>query len=101
MKIEIQQYGIKVVREPNDRKFYGNAAGESNFLYAVKKALQKLGYDVIKKRMYKDGHMVSDMQQYIRTRDKKTAWFNDHWAICGLNDDFNEGEAFLRKAEIN
>jgi hypothetical protein len=51
--------------------------------------------------MYKDGHMVSDMQQYIRTRDKKTAWYNDHWAICGLNDDFNEGETFLRKAEIN
>ena len=100
MKLTFSKFALSVVRESGDPKYYGDVGGkgESLFLYAVKKAMIKLGYDVIKKRMYKDGHLVDDLQQYIRTRDGESAWYNDHWAIRGLNDDFNAGEAILRKA---
>jgi hypothetical protein len=37
----------------------------SLFLYALKNKLNELGFDVIKKRMYKGGDMVIEMQQYI------------------------------------
>ena len=60
-----------------------------------------MGYDLIKKRMWKDGHMVDDRQQYIRAR-KKTGdperdimiW-NTFFQIRGANEDFNRGEVFL------
>lgn len=93
-----------VVREAGDPKFYGTAGakGESNFLYWLKTILNSEGRDLIKKRMWKDGHMVDDLQQYLRTRKltpggMNTALYNDHWAISGLNDDWNtEGKAILR-----
>ena len=97
MKLVFETNCLRVIKEKGDPKYYGTrmAQGESLLLYAIKKAMAKLGYDVIKKRMWKDGHLVDDLQQYIRTKDGKTAWYNDHWAICGLNDDFNDGEAVL------
>ena len=95
---------IIVTREEGDPKFYGvvNAAGESKFLYWLKDILNKdFGFDLIKKRMWKDGHLVDDMQQYLRTRSEKSKGpkvmiTNDHWAINGLEEDFNKGEAILR-----
>jgi len=91
-----------VERGPTDPKFYGivNAAGESRFLYHLKNHLNKQGYDLIKKRMHKDGHLGDKMQQYLRTRSKKSKFphiclYNNHWAINGLDEDFNKGEAVL------
>jgi len=100
MKLEFDTNCLRVIREPGDPKYYGILAGkgESHLLYAIKKMMIKSGYDVIKKRMWKDGNLVDALQQYIRTRDGKTCWFNDHWAICGLDEDFNNGSATLRKA---
>ncbi len=92
---------LTVVREPGDPKFYGNAnaAGESKFLHWLKGILNSEGRDLIKKRMYKDGHMVDDMQQYLRSRKITNgeiyALYNNHWAISGLNEDFNKGSAVL------
>ena len=98
---------LTVIREPGDPKFYGtaNGAGESKFLYWIKTILNSEGRDLIKKRMCKDGHLVDDMQQYIRVRKiepngNTLALYNDHWAICGLNDDFNEGKAVLSIARL-
>jgi hypothetical protein len=100
---------VVVTREITDPKFYGtgNAAGESTLLYHVAKKMRAMGFDLIKKRMHKDGHLVDDMQQYLRVRkpkkdcpDKNFCLYNDHWAICGLNDDFNKGQAFLSAAPI-
>ena len=61
-----------IEREPGDPKFYGvrNAAGESNLFHALKTKLNEMGFDMIKKRMWKDGHLVDDSQQYIRSRSK-------------------------------
>ena len=117
MKIEIDGLRLTVIREPKDPRFYGlkNAAGESQFLYHLKKWWnEKVGtfenplYNckLIKKRMGKDGHMVDEMQQYLRSAkpvkvdddgDKLyLAIHNTHWAINGLNDDFNEGKAVIQ-----
>ena len=95
---------ITVKREDGDPKSYGvaNAAGESNFLHWLKSILnEQYGYDLIKKRMSHDGHLVDDMQQYLRTRSPKSAGpmvaiYNHRWAIEGLEQPWNElGEVTL------
>lgn len=102
MKIEFKNNCLSVIREANDPKYYGvrNGAGESNLLHAIKNELNKQGYDLIKKRMAKDGHLVDDMQQYLRTRAKGKGKadiyiYSGFWAIRGANEDFNKGEVIL------
>ena len=101
MRLVFEGNKLRVIREKGDKKYYGiiNAAGESRLLYAIAQQLKKLGYDVIKKRMWKDGHLKDDMQQYIRERKANNGsllcWYNNHWAINGLDEDFNKGEAVL------
>jgi hypothetical protein len=62
-------------------KFYS----ESTLLHHIKEALIKQGYDVIKKLMWKDGHLVSDTQHYIRTRKFKPS---DADAFCVYDGDY-------------
>jgi hypothetical protein len=46
---------------------------ESRLLYHVQKTLNQRGYDLIKKRMWRDGHMVgTEYSQYLRSRDPKS-----------------------------
>ena len=84
-----------VEREPGDPRFYGikNAAGESRLLYHVKQALAKQGYDFVKKRMWKDEYLVSEMQQYLRERKDRNgrclAIYNDMWAVLGAEEYLN------------
>tara|TARA_R100000808_G_C2154207_1_gene165032 strand:- start:5137 stop:5475 length:339 start_codon:yes stop_codon:yes gene_type:complete len=102
MKIKLRKHACVVTREKGDPKYYGtmNGAGESRLLHAIKKALNAKGYNFIKKRMYKDGHMVDDLQQYLRMKSpvkgKLLAIYNNQWAVTGANDLFNEGECVLR-----
>ncbi len=100
MKLEFKGNTLVVTREEGDKKYYGiiNGAGESNLLHAIKTELNKQGYDLIKKRMGKDGHLVDDMQQYLRTRKKGAGKadiyiYSGVWALRGINEDFNAGEA--------
>lgn len=109
MKVYFSEDGRQLVaeREPGDPKYYGTqeAKGESALLHAIQQELMAQGHDVIKKRMHKDGHLVDDMKQYLRTRrymdtDSGTPGefcaHNGHWALRGLNDDWNEtGRAVL------
>ena len=66
MKTEIIGTGeyrdIVITKEKGDPKYRdgGYADGESTLLYNLKKHLNKMGYDLIKKRMHKDGHLVDD-----------------------------------------
>lgn len=97
---------LTVIREKDDPKFYGtvNANGESNFLYWLKNLLNAQGFDLIKTRMSKDGHLVDDIQQYLRTRSKNSVkkgypnivLYNSFWAVRGLNDDWNKGKVVIR-----
>lgn len=97
MKVEIQGTRCIVTREEGDPRFSGvrEAAGESRLLYHVKNTLNEQGYDLIKKRMWKDGHMMDDKQQYLRTRcpgagKADIAIFNNSWAIRGAEEPFNK-----------
>ena len=99
MKLILNNTTLTVIREDNDPKYYGtlNGAGESKLLHAIKKELNKQGYDLIKKRMAKDGHLMDDMQQYLRTRKKGAGIadiyiYSGFWAFEGANDRFNRGE---------
>lgn len=62
---------------------------ESRLLHQVKKELQVRGFDVIKKRMWKDGHLVSDTEHYIRDRKGRfSIWFPDY-ALRFSYEDYN------------
>ena len=103
MKLEFRDSNLHVYRESTDPKYYGvmNAAGESRLLYAIKNQLNKDGWDLIKKRMHKDGHLMAEMQQYLRTRkptgnpDKDIYIYNGFWQIRGAEEDFNAGNLVL------
>lgn len=100
-----EQGVVGVKKEKGDPVFKNTAwaDAESTFLYHVKKELEKQGYNCIKKRMWKDGHMVDDRQQYIR--DRKTNWgwciYNDCWAVHDAGTEFNEhGLTYLKYREF-
>jgi hypothetical protein len=102
MILEIKENVLIVTREGTDPKYYGNrnAVGESNLLHAIKNKLNSEGYDLIKKRMWKDGHLVDDCQQYLRTRKKGAGKadiyiYSPFFAVRGANEPFNEGSVML------
>jgi len=97
--LDLEKNICTVTKESGDKKFYRSewALAESGFLHQVKLALIEQGFDVIKKRMWKDGNLVDDIQQYVRTRkwtskDASNEWaiYNSNWAIYDLGEQFNE-----------
>lgn len=72
-----------VYRQPGDPVFRPNRsksswsppgwyAAESRLLYAVQRILNGRGYDLCKRRVWRDGHMFgSDYSQYLRSRSLK------------------------------
>lgn len=102
MKIELKtgeggNWGCVVTREPGDKKYYGavNAAGESALLYAVKNILNSQGHHFIKTRMWKHGHLVDDIQQYLYDKVSGVAIWNNFFSLRGADEDFNEGKVVL------
>lgn len=67
MKIFMHGSGLKITRDIGD-KFMN----ESTLLYHVKLALNDSGFDLIKKLMWKDGHLVCDYDQYLRVRTSRS-----------------------------
>lgn len=100
MKIKFDgEFGCVVTREPGDPR----AGTESQLLHWMKKVLNEKGFDFIKKLMWKDGHMVSDDQHYLRARNVNRlkpgdiwAIWSTHWLIRGLHTDYNQGEVYFR-----
>ncbi len=96
MRVELGARSCTVTREAGDSRIAGgpvNAAGESRLLYHVKLALNRQGFDFIKKRMWRDGHLVSDSQQYLRERNQRgarvLAIYNTSWQIEGADEIYN------------
>ena len=83
MIVSIVRSSCYVYREPSDPKFRPNRSrnswsspgwygAESRLLYNVQKILNGRGYDLLKKRLWKDGHMFGcEHSQYLRSRDLK------------------------------
>lgn len=86
MKVEINRNSVIVTREATDRKIYK----ESLFYYLAAKELKKQGHDVVKKLMYKDGHMVSDNQYYIRERKWKWSAYDNYFALRFVYERYNK-----------
>lgn len=63
MKFSVALNTLTVFREQGDKRFNSG----SQFLYAVKKNLLSAGIPVIKKRMWKDGHLTADTETYLRS----------------------------------
>jgi hypothetical protein len=91
MIVELKSGSCIVTRESSDKRL----KNESALLHHVKLALIAQGYDVIKKLMWKDGHMVSDHQHYIRTRRARVgteaiAIYSSFFALRDASEDFNK-----------
>jgi hypothetical protein len=83
MIVSIVGTSCYVYREPGNSLYSPNRSklswsppgwygAESRLLYNVQKILNGRGYDLLKKRMWKDGHMFgSDHTQYLRSRNLK------------------------------
>ena len=97
MIFKIDGATLVIEREEDDPKFYG---GESRLFYRIKNNLNSMGFDLIKKRMWKDGHMVDDLQQYLRTRSCHSKSphiyiYNNNWALFGAEEEWNKGSVRL------
>lgn len=62
-----EEYLLTLIREPGEPA----VKDESQLFHRLKKVLQGMGEDVIKKLMWKDGHMVDERQHYVRSRKYK------------------------------
>jgi hypothetical protein len=77
---------IRCTRFNGSERYYT----ESAFYYAVRKKLNGLGLDVIKRRPDKDGHLTS-AEYYIRDRKGRFAWFDTQYMIRSNNNRFEDG----------
>lgn len=98
MKLIMKEHSLEVIREPGDIRCSGvvGGKGESRLLHLIKKQLNSQGFDLIKKRMWKDGHLMDDLQQYLRTRkktgdpEKDIYVYNGMWNIRGAEEYLNQ-----------
>ncbi len=67
MKLKFVDSYIECHQEQSDPRM----KNESHFFYHLKLALNKQGYDLIKKLMWKDGHMTDDLRYYLRQKKIK------------------------------
>ena len=108
MKVKLEKACCIVTKEKGDKKIregqWGSA--ESCLLYRIKNILNKQGYDLIKKRMWKDGNMVDDEQLYIRSRkvlpkNKPFCIYNQRFALeCAAEEYEKEGTVILAKVNL-
>ena len=94
-------YGVCLVeKEKEDIKYRDSewGSGESRLLYHIKKKLNEMGYDFIKKRMWKDGHLMDDQQQYLRSRKRNKnaiGIYNGSYSIDDAGEVFNKEGMFI------
>lgn len=84
MKVELHKDYCLVSREDSPKVY-----SESWLWYQIKEALIEQGHDVVKKLMWKDGHLVDDTEYYIR--DRKWGWClrDDYYFARKLYEPYN------------
>jgi len=92
IEFNFQENSAIIRKEPNDEKVYC----DSVLFYKIKIALQKIGFDCIKRLMWKDGHLVDEREHYII--DRKSKWFmwNPNYQVRSAYEDYNDGKVILR-----
>jgi hypothetical protein len=98
MKVELTKNVCVVTTDGlSKERFYT----DSTLLHHIKKALIAQGHDVIKKRMWRDGHMVDDTQQYIRARDGSWCVYDEHYQTRQICKDLDlKGIVHLRRINL-
>ena len=75
IKLDFENNVCTVTKDKTDKiknTFTGWSSPESQLLYNVKKILNnEHSMGLIKKRMHRDGHLVDDKQQYLRSINPK------------------------------
>jgi len=85
---------ITIIREEGDKKVYN----DSTLMRHIARKLNEMGYNVVKKLMWRDGHMVDDNLTYIKTKrtDEQSFFIYDGaYNIRSAYKDYNEGELIL------
>ena len=89
MKITSGSTYLTILREPSDPRI----SDESQLLHRIKcelnRHIRNRKRQFIKKRMWKDGHLVADTQQYLRTRDGEFCIYNHRYAIEDAGAEYN------------
>jgi hypothetical protein len=76
--MRITLYGDRLDVERQGRKF----RNESAWWYALKNELNAQGHDLIKKLMWKDGHMYGDEHTYyLRHRTQGYCFYDPEYAV--------------------
>ena len=105
MQFTLDGNTLKVIKEQTDTRRYTRSgrgsSAESALLYDIKRHLAALGFsDLIKKPMWKDGHLTADTQHYLRTRNHRSKqahiYIHDEmYAIRDLAEDWRQ-DGFVR-----
>ena len=84
MKITFKEREVLVEKEEGDAPIYG----ESVLFHKIKSILNANGFDIIKKLMWKDGHLVSEQEYYLRDRKWRWCIHDNHFAVRNLAEDY-------------
>ena len=88
MKIEILKNKI-IIKRNNDKKIYN----ESILYFKIKEKLNKKGFDLIKKLIHKDGHMMGGPGvYYLRDRNWNFCFIDNEYQIRSLQENYNNNE---------
>lgn len=89
MKVTFNGRSVTLRREHGERSL----RNDSDLWYRLRNELRRRGRDVIKKPMWKDGHLTDSTRHYVRTRrmnGKASFWIHDGtYAIRDAYRDFN------------
>jgi len=86
---------------------YMNLSNESRFLYHLQHTLKLTKkFDLVKKRMWKDGHMVAEEQQYLRTRSWRSVLphfciYNHNYALYDAGQQFRQARIIDLRMEFD
>lgn len=92
MRLELDGLRLTVVRMAGDPKLYK----ESAFWHVLKKHVnEKYKTDLVKRLMWRDGHLVDDHQYYLRDRKWNYAITDNQYALRMVYEDYNVGAVTL------
>ncbi len=97
MRIRYDGYAVFLEREEGEPR----VRNESDLFVRLRNVLRAQGYDVVKKEMSKDGHMISEGVFYVRTKNMESrnsfAFYDVHYAVRDIALDYNvKGKVTLR-----
>jgi len=103
MKAVFSEGYVTFHRDKSDPRIYGTrfAKGEHALMHRLAKWLNVRGFDLIKKRAWRDNHLIGDAYQpYLRCRKPRKdvphiyIW-SGFYALHGANEDWNKGSVTL------